>query len=170
MSLQPTAELLNHRADYDTPKQSRDKNREAYKLNSVVDRLFRNGDITRNEFEAAERFYRDLTKGMQTPGLVAAYGERMGGSTPLSQLAASTVTPAERKSFHHNAATAAMQAIDQPEQRAMITKCLIEGIPLNEASQAVFKGSRNMAAGAGKFALITAIRQLASHYDGKYTK
>jgi hypothetical protein len=169
MSLQPTPELLRHRPDHDTPKQSREKNREAFKLNSVVDRLLRNGDITRAEHEAAERFYRDITKGMHTPGLVSSYGERMGGSTPLSQLAAASVTPAERRTFHHNAALAALQAIDQPEQRRMIYKCLVEETPLHEASQETFKGSRNAASGAGKFALICAIRQLAKHYDGKYS-
>ena len=170
MNYVPTPELLKHRSDYDTPKQSRDKNREAFKLNSVVDRLFRNGDIPRIEFEAAERFYRDVTRGMHTPGLVSAYGERMGGSTPLSQLSNATITSAERKAFHHEAAFLALQAINQPEQRRMIHKCIVEEKSLNDASLETFGGSRNAAAGAGKYALICAIRQLATHYDGKYAK
>lgn len=169
-TINPTPELLKQYPDHDQPKQTQEQDQQAHKINQVVDRLRRNGDITADEHDAAWRYYRDFTKGMHIPGLVGGYGERVGSSTPLSQLDNGSLTPAERRTFHHTRAVQALQSIDHLEQRQMIVKCIIDEVLLHEASQQVFGGSRNTAAGAGKYALILGIRALKQHYDRKYTK
>ena len=167
-TIAPTPEFLAHHPEVDTPKKSQQKNREAYRVRRVVGDLERDGHIGEREVAAAERFYRDATMGMRTPGLVAAYGSRTGGSTPLSQVAVDVACPQERQSFHHAAALAAMSAINNVQQLAMVMKCVVLEQTLGQASREVFGGSRNIASGMGKYALKLGLESLAHHYDHKY--
>jgi hypothetical protein len=168
-AIAPTPEFLR-RHEVDAPKKSQKKDRTAYRVRRVVGDMFRDGYICERAVAAAERFYRDAVRGMSTPGLVGAYGERAGGQTPISQIAHEVACPAERRTFHHASALEAMSAINQPEQLAMVMKCVALEMTLAEAAKQVFGGSRDMASGMGKYALKLGLQALVEHYDGKYAR
>ena len=155
-ALCPTPELLEHRRDYDAPKINQQEQRGAYKLNSVVDRLLRNDEISQDQHRAAERFYMDAIISASQPGLTSQYGERIGSSV-------TGYSASERRSHHFGKLQKAL-AILQPEQKQMAMLTIVQDKGLTDASEAIFKGPRTSRSAMGKITLIFALRELEKHY------
>lgn len=153
----PTNELLEHRQDYDAPKINQQEQRGAYKLNSVVDRLLRNGEISQDQHRSAERFYKDAIIASSQPGLIARYGERIGSST-------TGYSASERRSHHFGRIQKALDVL-QPEQRQMAMLTIVQDKGLTEAAEVVFRGPRSSRSAMGKITLIFALRELEKHYE-----
>lgn len=166
-TIAPTRERLARAMSYDGPAVDQDVKRQAHRLHSLVEHIYRQHKLSKDCFDAYRRFESDYMSAQFCASRVCRYGAN-AGSTPIEQLTEAAMDAAEMQAERRMYAEArlerAMDAVGGRPLSALIMA--IHDTDLATIGRELSNYRAKMQAQAAGLTLLhIALDRLCLHYD-----
>lgn len=167
----PTLERLRKiKTDVESPVTDQKRKRNAWRIVPLPETMFKTGRISRNCYDAYERFEKDWDRAQFTPSCIAKYGQGFASGTPVAQMLDEAMQRAEVRDVRRVAAidrTAhAFAAIGTPSGQRAVYMLVSQDVTLEEIGRECSGYLGKMQAlAAGTTVIRESLYRLFLHYD-----
>lgn len=175
-ALGPTQERLRRASGNEIVAPVVDKQvmRRAWRIQSPVETMLKQGKITHRCYRAWDQFETDWNNAMLQPTIIARYGDRAGsGGTPPSQLTAMAIECAERRDEKRSAAVRkverALEAVRVKPIQSTLIALVSSDHGLEDIGRSISRyADRGKAVAAAVISIEYGLELLAQHYETLY--